>query len=114
MLTIIDRCSRYFDAIPMPKATSAQCASAFLDHWVRHFGLPRRAISDHGPAFVGKVWKDLHEKLGVIVTYSPIYRPAAVGQVERQHRDLKQGIRAVLTQMAEESQIVGRISVAFA
>ena len=102
LLTIVDRASRYFDALPMPTATAAQCAETFLNGWVKTFGVPLQAESDQGKAFISNLWRDLHRKLGVIVTYSPVYRPEAVGHIERQHKDLKAGLRSSLIQMAEE------------
>ena len=104
LLTVIDRASRYFDAFPMPVATSAQCATAFIRGWVRHFGVPLQAESDQGKPFIANLWRELHKRLGVIVSYSPVYRPAAVGHVERQHKELKAGLKAVLVQMASEHQ----------
>ena len=102
LLTVVDRCSRYFDAIPMTEATSANCARAFIRHWVRHFGLPTHAQSDCGSAFLSNMWKDLHEQLGTIVSYSPVYRPAANGHIERQHKELKHGLKAALIQMGSD------------
>ena len=36
-----------------------------------------------------------------MVAYSPLYSPASLGAVERQHRDLKQSLKATLLNMAE-------------
>ena len=71
---------------------------------MRHFGVPLQADSDCGKAFIGKLWQELHRRLGTIVTYSPVYRPAAVGHIERQHKDLKSSLKAVLLEMAETHQ----------
>ena len=72
--------------------------------WIVILVIFRQSLSDHGPSFISKLWTDLHARLGVIVSYSPIYRPAAVGQIERQHRDMKAGLTANLLEMAEEHQ----------
>ena len=66
--------------------------------------MPLQANSDNGKHFKANLWQDMHKELGTIVSYSPIYRPAAVGHIERQHRELKTGIRAVLVEMAETHQ----------
>ena len=57
LLTAIDRASRYFDAFPMPVATSAQCATAFIRGWVRHFGVPLQAETDQGKPFIANLWR---------------------------------------------------------
>ena len=102
LLTILDRASRYFEALPMPTMTSAQCATTFIRGWTRTFGVPLVADSDNGKSFIANLWQEMHKRLGTIVTYSPVYRPAAVGHVERQHKELKHSMKAVLVQMAEE------------
>ena len=35
LLTIVDKTSRWVEAVPMEKATAASCATAFLEGWVR-------------------------------------------------------------------------------
>ena len=102
LLTIVDSTSRWVDAVPMATATSAECCSAFIQSWVKTFGLPCTARSDNGNSFVARLWQDMHAKLGTIVSYSPVYAPQAAGMVERQHRDLKVGLRAALVKMADE------------
>ena len=87
----------------MPEATSDQCVKAFLRHWVRHWGLPVEATSDNGNTFIAKMWKGLHEALGTIVTYTPLYSPASLGLAERQHREIKHGLKACLLKMANEN-----------
>ena len=85
----------------MPDATAAGCAQAFLDQWVPRFGLPSFASSDNGPAFVASIWKNLQEALGIAISFSPPLHPESLGGLERQHRDLKLGIKTMLLQMAD-------------
>ena len=61
LLTIVDRTSRWFEAIPLVEATSAQCAEAFIRHWVKNFGLPLKALSDNGNTFCTKVWQGINK-----------------------------------------------------
>ena len=68
LLTVICRTSRYVEAMPMADATAAQCAAAFEDGWVRHFGLPTYVTCDNGVTFQSKLWKDLNTNLGTIVS----------------------------------------------
>ena len=103
-LTVLDRTSRFFDALPMAKATTSACAEALIRGWISRFGLPQRAGSDNGVQFVSQVWQQLHQQLGSIVAFSPLYSSQSLGSVERQHRDLKQSLRATLMDMAEPHQ----------
>ena len=41
LLTIIDRYTRWLEAVPLSSATAADCAAALLRHWVSRFGTPQ-------------------------------------------------------------------------
>ena len=88
----------------MPEATSANCANAFIRHWVKHWGLPTHAKSDNGNTFIANLWKDLHAKLGTIISYSPLYHPSSLGSVEREHKEIKNGLKAALLEMGTKHQ----------
>ena len=100
-LTILDRTSRFVQAIPMKGATAQAVCDAFCEGWVAHFGLCETAISDNGNTFISNLWTKLHEKFGSIVSYSPVYHAASLGHLERQHRDIKTGLRAALLEMGD-------------
>ena len=104
LLTILDTTSRYIEAIPLPAATAPACAQAFIERWVPHFGLPFKAMSDSGNVFISQIWKELHKELGSIVAYSPLYSPASLGAVERQHRDIKESLKACLLSIGDHYQ----------
>ena len=43
----------------------------------------------------------MHEMLGNIVSYTPVYHAASLGHLERQHRDMKKSLRAALLEMGD-------------
>ena len=43
----------------------------------------------------------LHERLGVMVQYTPVYHPASLGHLERAHRDIKYGLKTALLDMGK-------------
>ena len=43
-------------------------------------------------------------KLNIKVTYSALYRPQAIGMLERQHRDIKNSLRAAIEDMGNKYQ----------
>ena len=104
LLTILCRKSRWLEAIPMKEATARSCADAFIQGWVQRFGLPCRAISDNGSTFISGLWRDLHERLGTIVSYTPPYHPSSLGHVERTHRSLKMGLKTTLLAMSRDNK----------
>ena len=60
MLTIVDRTTRWMEALPMKDATSGGCCTAFLEGWISKFGIPGKVTSDNGPAFQAKLWQDIN------------------------------------------------------
>ena len=48
LLTVIDRFSRWPEAIPLSVITSASCAQAFISQWIARFGVPLDISSDRG------------------------------------------------------------------
>ena len=104
LLTVLDRTSRFFTAIPMTAATPPNCASAFIRGWVSTFGLPAKAMSDSGNVFISKLWQEMHKELGSIIEYSPLYSASSLGGVERAHKDLKNSLKATLLAMNDTHQ----------
>merc|ERR1711951_38473 len=86
----------------MAEATAQNCCDAFINHWVSRFGLPQTATTDNGNTFVSQLWSQLHQKLGTVVNYTPLYHPASLGGLERQHRDIKASLNAVLYHMGDQ------------
>jgi transposase InsO family protein len=94
LLTIMDRCSRWPEALPLSSTTAAACAFAFIAGWVSRFGVPSSLTSDRGPQFTASLWSEVCSQLGISHTLAPAYHPQANGVVERFHRRLKDGLRA--------------------
>ena len=85
----------------MKEATAESCCQAYLEGWVSSFGLCQEAITDNGNTFIAKLWTKMHEQLGTLVSYTPLYHSASLGHLERQHRDIKESLKACLLQMGD-------------
>ena len=97
LLTIIDRFSRWPEAIPLKGTDTETCARALVFHWISRFGLPLDITSDRGSQFTSKLWTAITKLLGSKLHHTTAYHPQANGLVERFHRHLKSAIRARLT-----------------
>ncbi|KFD65246.1 hypothetical protein M514_00667 [Trichuris suis] len=95
IFTIVDRYTRYPDAIPIKAATAAECARALLC-WVSRFGMCCRVTSDRGRQFVSDLWCELCKLLGMQSFTTLASEPHQNGLVERIHRDIKASLIAVL------------------
>ena len=94
LLTVVDRCTRWPEAIPMRSTTAEDCADAFVEHWVARFGVPHTITTDRGPQFTSAVWKCLCKTIGTRHILTTAYHPQSNGMVERFHRQLKDALRA--------------------
>ena len=94
LLTVIDRSSRWLEAIPLNSTTAMAVADAFIAGWVARFGVPDHITSDRGPQFTSEVWSVLTRRLGCCHHLTTAYHPQANGMVERAHRQLKEALKA--------------------
>ena len=97
LLTIVDRFTRWPEAIPLCSTDTATIGNAFAMHWVARFGVPTDITSDRGAQFTSDVWSALSESLGAKLHRTTAYHPQSNGLVERFHRSLKAALRARLT-----------------
>ena len=108
LFTVIDRFTRWPEAIPLPNCRAETCAKAFIRHWISRFGVPYDVTSDRGPQFTSSLWTELNRLLGIKALRTTAYHPQANGMVERLHRQLKAALRARLqdTNWMDELPIV--------
>ena len=97
LLTVVDRFTRWPEAIPITDTTTQGVAKALIASWVSRFGTPAVIISDRGPQFVSQLWSEIAQLLGVELRQTAAYHPQSNGMVERFHRQLKASLTARLT-----------------
>jgi hypothetical protein len=94
LLTVVDRSTRWAEAVPLRSTAADSCATALIGGWIARFGVPQRITSDRGPQFTLVVWSALTSKLGIKSQLTSPYHPQSNGAVERFHRRLKDALRA--------------------
>lgn len=99
ILVIIDHFTRWPEVYATPDQTASTAAKSCIDYISRH-GVPRRLLSDNGPAFVSDLLARLAEQLEVSHSFATPYHPQTNGTVERFNRTLK----AMLASFANERQ----------
>ena len=97
LFTVVDRFTRWPEAIPIPNMEAETCAKALIRHWISRFGVPTDMTSDRGTQFTGSLWRQLTHLLGIKPEKTTSYHPQANGMVERFHRPLKNALKARLT-----------------
>jgi hypothetical protein len=93
ILTIIDRTSRWMEAIPLTNTAATDVAAALFSGWISRFGVPDTITSDRGPQFTSNIWNSLCLLLQIKHQPTTAYHPQANGMVERLHHLLKDALR---------------------
>ena len=94
ILTIIDRFSRWTEAIPLPNMTAETVSKALITHWISRYGTPERIVSDRGSNFESYTFSALSDLLGVHKIRTTAYHPQSNSVIERFHRRLKEALKA--------------------
>ena len=101
ILTIIDRMSRYPEAIPIRSTKAPIIVKHLIDYFTR-FGMPKTIQSDNGSNFCGKFFQSQMRELGIKHITSTPYHPESQGIVERMHQTLKNILRKLCDGKEEE------------
>ena len=64
LLTVVDRFTRWPEAIPMKDIIAQSCADSFLLHWVARFESPTIITTDRGAQFASLLWTEMCQFLG--------------------------------------------------
>lgn len=97
LLTIVDRFTRWPEAIPLSNTSTQTCAQALVANWIARFGVPMDMSSDRGSQFTSQLWASISQLLGTKLHHTTAYHPQSNGLVERFHRHLKSALRARLS-----------------
>ena len=97
LFTIVDRFTRWPEAIPLSDISASSCARALISNWISRFGVPNEITSDRGAQFTSGLWSAVAQLLGTQHSRTTSYHPQANGLVERFHRHMKAALRARLS-----------------
>uniref|UniRef100_A0A669E856 Gypsy retrotransposon integrase-like protein 1 n=1 Tax=Oreochromis niloticus TaxID=8128 RepID=A0A669E856_ORENI len=96
ILTIVDRFSKAAHFIALPKLPSAlETAQLLMQQVFRLHGIPQDIVSNRGPQFTSRVWKEFCAELGAQVSLSSGFHPQTNGQTERANQELEAMLRCV-------------------
>ena len=69
--------------------TAEETANLLLHNLYRRFGLPDKIISDRGPQFAAKSFRELLKLLGITSSLSTAYHPQSDGTTERFNQEIE-------------------------
>ncbi|KII65995.1 Transposon Tf2-9 polyprotein [Thelohanellus kitauei] len=73
--TIVDRFTRWPEAIPLQDISAATCARALISGWICRFGLPCDISSDRGTQFTSEVWHEMAKLFDIQLHHTTSYHP---------------------------------------
>ena len=89
VLTIIDHCSGWAEAYPIPDKRSQTIEHVFHNRFVAAHGCPETLISDNGAEFTAKHWTDYLTRMGIKHVRCTPQHPESNGKIERFNRTFK-------------------------
>ena len=57
LFTLVDRTTRWPEAVPLTSLTTVEMTQAFIGTWVARFGTPSDICSDRGAQFTSELWR---------------------------------------------------------
>lgn len=98
ILTVVDRFSKAVHFVALPKLpTALETAHLLTTHVFRLHGIPEDIVSDRGPQFTSRVWREFCSALGAKVSLSSGFHPQTNGQAERANQELEAALRCVVS-----------------
>ena len=101
LFTMMDRYSRWLEAIPMRDPTAQSCAQVFVSSWVCRFGIPEAIITDQGGQFESQLFNEVLCKFGISRHRTTAYHPETNGILERAHGTLKNCLRCLINSVRD-------------
>ena len=110
LLTVIDRFTRWPEAIPLAQTDAASIGSRFALHWIARFGVPADITSDRGGAIhVGNMASALGIAGSQGASHNGLPSPG-----ERIGRKISQIVKGRITSSADDGGLDGRSSLGHA
>lgn len=96
ILTIIDRFSKAAHFVALPKLPSAlETTQLLTDHVLHLHGIPTDIVSDKGPQFTLRVWKEFCNVVRAQVSLSSSFHPQTNGQTEWANQELEAALQCL-------------------
>ena len=74
---MIERFSRWPEAVPLPDMLEETVAKAFCECWISRFGVPETITTDQGRQFESELFTELTRLLGALRIRTTAYHPEA-------------------------------------
>ena len=103
ILSIIDRATRWAEAVIVENKKSEVVLSALLTTWCCRYGFPSKLITDQDPTFTEAALQNTIKQMGIDGIQTSVYHPEGNAPVETFHRSLKKGLMSFRQQEGQIS-----------
>jgi transposase InsO family protein len=93
ILVIVDRYTRYVEAVAVPDTSAKTTADAIVRYIICRYGMFDVLLSDRGSSFTSEVFKHIMQLFGVKLIKTTAYHPKSNGAVERFNKTLKKMLK---------------------
>jgi cleavage and polyadenylation specificity factor subunit 1 len=112
IFTMVDRFTRWMEAVPMRNISAENCATVFFNTWVTRFGCPDYLISDQGAQFESILFKEMLSHLGITRCRTTSYHASANGLIERRHSTMKNMLRCMINYVNDWETLLPKVMMA--
>ena len=102
LMTLIDHCTGWAEAYPIPDKRNETIWHTFHNRFVAAHGCPEQVISDNGLEFVAREFSEYLGKLGIKHIRCSPQHPQSNGKLERFHRTFKEMLSKAVNNAPED------------
>ena len=102
ILTMVDHCTGWAEAYPIPDKRNATIAHVFHNSFVSSHGCPEVLVTDNGTEFVARDFTDYLSSMGIKHIRSTPRHPESNGKIERFNRTFKEMLAKAVRNAPED------------
>ena len=102
ILTMVDHCTGWAEAYPIPDQRNATIAHVFHNSFVSSHGCPEVLVTDNGTEFVARDFTDYLSSMGIKHIRSTPRHPESNGKIERFNRTFKEMLAKAVRNAPED------------
>jgi hypothetical protein len=106
ILSIIDHGSRWVELVALENALSETITREFENTWILRYPRPSKVVSDQGPQFMAKEFKDMLSNYGIKHVPTVTYNPTGNSICERIHNFINNALRANEAENLDNLQMI--------
>jgi hypothetical protein len=94
VFVMVDSLSLNARFVPLKSIDAVATASAFVQHWITHYGVPEKVVTDLGTNFVAKFTEELFNLCSITHVHTSSYHPQSNSVVESKNQLILKCLRA--------------------